>query len=84
MWRIVVNVFKICARSWSLSKVILTEVPKSSLINYTQTNENGETREIYRPMHSTPNIVRVIREMSGAFSTYGGEETCVQGISGET
>jgi hypothetical protein len=43
-------------------------------------------KEIYA-LYSSPNIIRLIVkkiEMSRTFSTYGGEERCILGFSGET
>jgi hypothetical protein len=43
-------------------------------------------KELYA-LYSSPNITRVIksrRQMGRTCSTYGGEERCIQGFSGET
>jgi hypothetical protein len=41
-------------------------------------------RELYA-LYSSPNIIRVMKtEMGRTCDTYGGEERCIQGFSGET
>jgi hypothetical protein len=39
-------------------------------------------KELYA-LYSSPNTIRVKTEMGRTCSTYGGEERCIQGFSGE-
>jgi hypothetical protein len=48
----------------------------------------GEWRRLHNTelyaLYSSPNIIRVIKSRRLTCGTYGGEERCIQGFSGET
>jgi hypothetical protein len=75
----------VAAHSWEKSEILT--VKRTVRVEAAVTKLNNYDLFNYA-LHSSPNIIRVIKssqvKMGRTCGTYGGEERCIQGFSGET